>query len=53
MKEYFENNKEELFNRANIKITEALNQLYPNGYDQIDKRRLLATFRRGDLMIYL
>jgi hypothetical protein len=52
-KDYFEVNKEELYKRANIKIEEGLNQLYPNGYAQIDKRRLSATFRRGDLMLYL
>jgi hypothetical protein len=52
-KEYFEQNKESLFNRANDKIVTALDKLYPEGYDQIDKRRLSATVRRGDLMIFL
>jgi hypothetical protein len=54
-KTYFETNKDNLFNRANEKLVNALNLLYPapNSYDTIDKRRLSATFRRGDLMEYL
>jgi hypothetical protein len=54
-KTYFETNKEALFEQANLKLATALNQLYPapNSYDKIDKRRLSATFRRGDLMEYL
>jgi hypothetical protein len=54
-KTYFETNKDNLFNRANKKLVNALNILYPapNSYDTIDKRRLSATFRRGDLMEYL
>ena len=49
-KEYFEQNREILFNKANTKLTDTLQNLYPNGYDKIDKRRLAATFRRGDLL---
>jgi hypothetical protein len=51
----FEANKDNLFDRANAKLVNALNQLYPapNSYDTIDKKRLSATFRRGDLMEYL
>ena len=49
-KKYFEQNRENLFNKANIKLTDALQRLYPDGYDKIDKRRLAATFRRGDLL---
>ncbi|MDR0414687.1 MAG: AIPR family protein [Prevotellaceae bacterium] len=54
-KTYFETNKDSLFERANNKLVAALNLLYtsPNSYDTIDKRRLSATFRRGDLMEYL
>jgi hypothetical protein len=52
-KAYFETNKDSLFERANEKIVDALTQLYPNGYENIDNRRLSATFRRGDLMMYL
>jgi hypothetical protein len=52
---YFEDNKGALFERANAQLVNALNMLYPapNSYDKIDKRRLSATFRRGDLMEYL
>ncbi|MDR1342425.1 MAG: AIPR family protein [Prevotellaceae bacterium] len=54
-KAYFEANKDALFEQANKKLVNALNQLYPtpSSYDKIDKRRLSATFRRGDLMVYL
>jgi hypothetical protein len=52
-KEYFETNKEELYIRANNEIVRVLGELYPEGYDMIDLRRLAATFRRGDLMMYL
>ena len=52
-KSYFEEHKEDLFNRANTKTETALDQLYPDGYARIDRRRLSATFRRGDLMYYL
>ncbi|MDR1594400.1 MAG: AIPR family protein [Prevotellaceae bacterium] len=47
---YFETNKESLFNEANNKLINALKKLYPDGYENIDKRRLAATFRRGDLL---
>ena len=52
---YFETNKESLFQRANEKLIEALAKLYPvpNDYANIDRRRLSATFRRGDLLLYL
>jgi hypothetical protein len=54
-KTYFETNKDNLFERANEKLVNALNLLYPppHSYNTIDKRRLSATFRRGDLMEYL
>ena len=52
-KDYFEQNKEKLFNTVNTKLVGALEKLYPDGYDKIDKRRLAATFRRGDLLSYL
>jgi hypothetical protein len=50
---HFETEKDHLFERANEKVVDALTQLYPNGYANIDKRRLSATFRRGDIMMYL
>ncbi|MDR2651522.1 MAG: AIPR family protein [Prevotellaceae bacterium] len=55
VKMFFETNKDNLFVRANEKLVNALNYLYPapKSYDTIDKRRLSATFRRGDLMEYL
>ena len=55
VKTYFENNKENLFERANEKLITALSKLHtaPNDYTKIDKRILSAYFRRGDLMIYL
>ena len=55
VKTFFETNKDSLFQRANEKLVTALTELYPppNDYANIDKRRLSATFRRGDLLIYL
>ncbi len=55
VKTYFETNKDNLFERANEKLITALAVLYPapNDYTNIDKRRLSATFRRGDLLLYL
>jgi hypothetical protein len=52
---YFEANKDNLFERANEKLLAALNHLYPapNDYKAIDRRRLSATFRRGDVLMYL
>jgi hypothetical protein len=55
VKAYFETNKDNIFERANEKLIAALAELYPapNDYTAIDKRRLSATFRRGDLLLYL
>jgi len=55
VKTYFETNKNNLFVRANEKLITALTELYPapNDYASIDRRRLSATFRRGDLLMYL
>lgn len=47
---YFENNKEDLFERANSILICALNKYYSEGYEKIELRRLSATFRRGDLI---
>jgi len=54
-KVFFDINKDNLFGRANEKLISALTELYPppNDYTNIDKRRLSATFRRGDLLLYL
>jgi hypothetical protein len=53
VKNYFEQNKEGLFDKANHTLIQALEKLYPNGYQNIELRRLSATFRRGDLMNFL
>ena len=55
VKTYFETHKDNLFKRANEKLITTLAQLYPapHDYTNIDKRRLSATFRRGDLLLYL
>jgi len=47
---YFETNKELLFERANNILINALNKYYSDGYQNIELRRLSATFRRGDLI---
>lgn len=47
---YFESNKDTLFEKANAILIEALNKYYIGGYENIELRRLSATFRRGDLL---
>ena len=50
-KRMFESKKEELYEKANKYITEALNKYYKEeDYSNIDPRRLAATFRREDLI---
>ena len=49
VKNYFEDNKEELFVQANTILEEALNNLYKENYKKLDMLRLSAAFRRGDL----
>ena len=46
----FENNKEALYTRANNSIMGALAEMYPQGYQNIDPRRLSSTFRSGFLL---
>ena len=53
VKDYFEQNKDALFDRANNILITALGKLYADGYENIELRRLSATFRRGDLMSFL
>ena len=53
IKSYFEQNKEQLFDKANTVLVTALGKIYTNGYENIELRRLSATFRRGDLMSFL
>ncbi len=49
IKTYFETNKEELFNKANKILINALNSLYVGDYTKLEMPRLSAIFRRGDL----
>ncbi|MCA0445329.1 MAG: AIPR family protein [Bacteroidetes bacterium] len=53
VKEHFEKNTDSLYERANAIILAGLKKLYTDGYENIELRRLSATFRRGDLMSYL
>ncbi len=53
MKDYFENNKENLFDRANTILEDALKIFYPAGLNNIEPRRLSASFRRGELLDYI
>lgn len=48
-KEYFEENKDTLFNDANKILIKALNNLYNENYKKLNMERLSAAFRRGDL----
>jgi hypothetical protein len=53
VKNYFESNKESLFTRANILLEDALKPFYPDGIQNIEPRRLSASFRRGELLEYV
>lgn len=53
VKNYFEMNKEQLFQQSNDMLVRSLNKLYPDGYENIELRRLSATFRREDLLVEL
>lgn len=50
VKRFFEQHKEQLFEESNLRLIDALNTLYPSGYEKIELRRLSATFRREDLL---
>jgi len=50
---HWEKNKTIIYDEANNKINNALIKLYPEGIDDLDPRRLSATFRRGDLLTVL
>lgn len=54
-KQYFEANKEQLFERSNQVLIKALNNICPapRTYDKLELRSLSAIFRRGDLMEYI
>jgi hypothetical protein len=53
VKDYFERNKETLFDRAIAVVEKALEFLYPDGLVNIEPRRLSAFFRRGELLDYI
>ncbi len=53
LKSYWDTNKEGIYDKAILKIDEALKDLFPNGLEQLDPRRIAATFRRGGLLIKL
>ncbi len=50
---YWETNRNDIYNIALIKINKALVELFPEGLENLDARRLAATFRRGDLLTKL
>lgn len=50
IKKDFDDNRDHIFEKANLKLSSALNKLYPDGYTLVDLRRLAASFRRGDLL---
>lgn len=52
-KDYFEANREALFARANAALEDALKPFYPDGIQNIEPRRLSASFRRGELLEYI
>lgn len=49
VKKYFEDNKENLYDDANVILINALNSLYKEDYRNLNMERLSAAFRRGDL----
>ena len=53
IKNYWEENRIKIYDQAINIIDKALIQLFPEGIDNLDPRRLAATFRRGDLLTKL
>jgi len=51
--DYWEENRDKIFSSAIGKIDNALSELFPDGINELDPRRLAATFRRGDLLTKL
>ena len=49
VKTYFENNKTDLFDEANLILINALDLLYNEDYKTLEMPRLSSAFRRGDL----
>ena len=53
IKDYWDMNKTIIYDKAIDIINKALTELFPEGIDDLDPRRLAATFRRGDLLTKL
>lgn len=51
--EFWKNNKEDIYENSMKTIDKKLKELFPDGIEEIDPRRLAATFRRGDLLAKL
>ncbi|MFD1885112.1 AIPR family protein [Paenibacillus wenxiniae] len=49
-KNQFESTKDDLYRRANDKMIAGLREMYPEGYEDIDPRRLSSTFRSSFLL---
>lgn len=49
-KDLLERKKENLYEKANIELIKALNELYKEGYQNVELRRLSSTFRSGELL---
>ncbi|MDR0822452.1 MAG: AIPR family protein [Endomicrobium sp.] len=53
IKNYFETNKDALFEAANQILISALNKFYNEDYKKLDNTRLASVFRHGDLLNYI
>lgn len=49
-RDLFEHEKENIYDKVNQRLIDALNKLYVEGYNNVELRRLSSTFRRGDLL---
>lgn len=49
-KDLLERKKENLYEKANIELIKALNELYKEGYQNVELRRLSSAFRSGELL---
>ncbi|MDC3416664.1 AIPR family protein [Aquibacillus salsiterrae] len=52
-KQILDQHKEDFYKLANQRLIKALNELYVEGYEKVELRRLSSTFRRGDLLVKL
>ena len=53
IEQFWIDNRESIYTRSLQKMNDALRNIFPEGIDDIDPRRLAATFRRGDLLLKL